>query len=177
MWDCVSHILLWALCSNEPKFSTLSWVKIYTYVCVYIYVDIYTHLLCSFATELSKTMFLMQNHNINGTLSKACDLFGRKDWTFWIYSEIPKLGGLEGIRGLVALQTLYTAVQMKTPNTWGLSLKNHHILCTPQRSFSQYCTPVFLRPINYVPKQCNYNLSHILWLNTSAEFLVYFNCL
>lgn len=177
----MSHILLRALCWNEPKFSTLSWVKIYTYICIYthiqiyVFVYIYTHLWCDFASELSKIIILMQNQNL-AFCQRLVTYLMRKVRTFWIYSETPKLVILEVGGGMVALQTLYTAVQMKTQNTWALNLENHHALCTSQRSFSQYCTPVFFRPINYVPEQHNYNLSHTFWWNASAQIHVYFNC-
>lgn len=97
MWDCMSHILLRALCSNEPKFSTLSSVKIYTYICIcahiqiHVFIYIYTHLWCGFASELSKIIILMQNHNLTDTLSKACDLFGKESLNFLNLQWNPKV--------------------------------------------------------------------------------------
>lgn len=97
MWDCMSHILLRALCSNEPKFSTLSWVKIYTYICIhahtqiYVFVYICTHLLYGCASKLSKIIILMKKHNLTDMLSKTCDLFGKEGLNFLNLKQNPKV--------------------------------------------------------------------------------------
>lgn len=141
MWDCMSHILLRALCSNEPKFFTLSWVKIYTYICIYtriqiyVLVYIYTHLWCGFSSEPSKIIILMQNHNLADTLSKPCDLFGKEGLNFLNLQQNPKVSQFGSGRkaGCVA-NTLHSC---SNENTEHLSPQSQESPC------SLYSTEVF----------------------------------